>query len=84
MAGAARPSETKPRANGRGFFVGVFLQSERTHMPNQNENELKRYAVIDLDGRPALCEVRGKVIEAASWKEARKMIKADGELPEGI
>lgn len=50
-------------------------------MPNQDE--MKRYAIVDLDGRPALCEVLGEVIEAASWKEARKMIKADRELPEG-
>lgn len=39
-----------------------------------DQGEMKRFALVKLDGRLALCELHGDVFLAESWKEARKMI----------
>lgn len=42
------------------------------------ETPLKRFAIAHVgpEGRVALCEIFGEVIEAENWKEARKRVPA--------
>lgn len=63
-------------------------------VPMMPESKARKFAIAHVgpEGRVALCEIFGDVIEADSWKEARKLVPDGGfadrpgygvEVPEG-